>query len=119
MWPEIDFPPSRYGLRRYALFTPHSPAMWAGDERTLMRFENPPLRTIANQDGAAILDPHSGQITTLNTTAAYVWHALQRGDDTEVIARNLAHDTEEDLSVVRQGVASFLAELEEQRLWPR
>jgi len=82
-----------------------------------MGFEKPPLRTIVNQDGAAILDPRSGKITTLNTTAAYVWQALQRGNSADTIAAALSLDTGEDLSVVKQGVTAFLAELEERHLW--
>jgi hypothetical protein len=38
------------------------------------------LRTISNEDGAAILDTESGDLSTLNATGAYVWEALQRGD---------------------------------------
>ena len=83
-----------------------------------MGLEKLPLRTVVNQDGAAILDPHSGQITTLNTTAAYIWQALERGDSPDAIAADLAHETREDLSVVKQGVTAFLTELEERHLWP-
>ena len=83
-----------------------------------MRCEKPSLRTVVNEDGAAILDPHSGQITTLNTTAAYIWQALERGNSADVIATHLAEETGEDLSVVRQGITAFLAELEERHLWP-
>ena len=82
-----------------------------------MRFEKLPLRTVVNQDGAAILDPHSGQITTLNTTAAYIWQALERGNSVDVIAADLARETGEDLSVVKQGIAAFLTELEGRQLW--
>jgi hypothetical protein len=79
--------------------------------------EKTPLRTVANEDGAAILDAHSGQITTLNPTGAYVWQALQRGDSTDAIVANLARDTGEDHSIVQHGVATFLAELAEHHLW--
>ena len=78
-----------------------------------------PLRTVVNPDGAAILNSTSGEITTLNTTGAYVWEALQRGDGTETIASNLARDTGEDHSIVKKGVAAFLRELEEHHLCPR
>jgi hypothetical protein len=82
-----------------------------------MRLERPPLRTVANQDGAAILNSHSGQITTLNTTAGYIWQALERGDSADEIAADLARETGEDLSVVTQDVAAFLTELEGGQLW--
>jgi len=82
-----------------------------------MGLEKTPLRTLANEDGAAILDARSGQITTLNTTGAFVWQALQRGDSTDAIVSNLARDTGEDLSTVKEGVAAFLTELAEHHLW--
>jgi coenzyme PQQ synthesis protein D (PqqD) len=88
-----------------------------GDKRALMGLEKSSLRIVANQDGAAILDPHSGQITTLNTTAAYIWQALERGSSAEAIASDLAQETGENLSVVKQGVTAFLTELEERQLW--
>ena len=40
---------------------------------------NSRLRSVANADGAAILDTEAGQITTLNSTGALVWKALERG----------------------------------------
>lgn len=84
-----------------------------------MEDTNNSLRTILSADGAAILDASRGQITTLNTTAAYIWQGLQRGESAGEIAANLARDTGERLRGVEQDVTSFLAELEEQHLCPR
>ncbi|WP_158785926.1 PqqD family protein [Granulicella sp. L46] len=78
--------------------------------------ERTPLRTVINEDGAAVLDMPSGTITTLNPTGAYIWQALQRGETAETIAANLARETNEILEVVERGVAAFLAELKEHRL---
>jgi hypothetical protein len=82
-----------------------------------MAAENTRLGTAVSADGAAILDPCSGKITTLNETGAFVWQALQRGERAEEIARNLARDTGEDLAVVEQGVTAFITELTEHHLW--
>lgn len=78
--------------------------------------ERTPLRTVINEDGAAVLDMPSGTITTLNPTGSYIWQALQRGETAETIAANLARETGEALDVVQGGVASFLAELKEHDL---
>jgi hypothetical protein len=82
-----------------------------------MADERMPFRTVVNEDGAAVLDTHSGVITTLNTTGAYIWQALQRGDSAELIASNLARETGEDLAAIEPGVAAFLAELKDHDLW--
>ena len=75
------------------------------------------LRTLCNQDGAAILDQRSGTITTMNATGAYIWAALQQGMSAEAIAAKLAHKTGEDLSSVRRDVTVFVADLTERHLW--
>jgi hypothetical protein len=81
--------------------------------------EQVPFRTVKNEDGSAILDLHSGIITTLNPTGAYIWQALQDGDSTETIASNLARDTGESTTVIEHGVTAFLVELKRHNLWPR
>lgn len=81
-----------------------------------MRDDRNSLRTLLTEDGAAILNTRSGQITTLNSTGAYIWQALEQGQDVPSITALLARETGEDLSVVEQGVSLFLAELHEHRL---
>lgn len=81
-----------------------------------MGTERARFRTMANNDGAAILDAHSGRIITLNPTGAYVWQALQRGDSAETIAADLVLETGAELDVVQHGIATFLSELKEQCL---
>jgi hypothetical protein len=77
------------------------------------------LRAIVNQDGAAILDLVSDRISTLNSTGAIVWQALERGDDIETIAQNLAQLTGEKIDQVRKDVAEFVEALNKQKLSPR
>jgi Coenzyme PQQ synthesis protein D (PqqD) len=76
------------------------------------------LRAILNQDGAAILEPKSGRISTLNSTGAIVWQALERGEDTETIAQSLARQTGEEIEAVRKDVADFVEALKKQNLLP-
>ena len=78
--------------------------------------DNYHLRTIANQDGAAVLDTQLGSIATLNSTGAYVWQGLERGDSVESIIDSLSRDTGEPLEVVARDVAGFVAALRAQRL---
>lgn len=84
-----------------------------------MATEQTPLSTVADQDGAVVFDPQSGKLTTFNVTGAYVWAALQRGDDTAAIVSALTEDTGQASSVVEQGVLRFLSELRDHNLWPR
>jgi hypothetical protein len=74
------------------------------------------LRTIVNEDGAVILDTKLGTILTLNTTGAYIWQALERGESYETIAMNLAHETGEQLDLVEHDVRLFIESLRAQRL---
>jgi len=74
------------------------------------------LRTVSNRDGAAVLDVEQGTISTLNSTGAFVWSALQRGDSIEVIVTTLAQQTGAERSVVENDVASFVEALRKQHL---
>jgi hypothetical protein len=76
------------------------------------------LRVIANQDGAAILDIKAGRISTLNTSGAYIWQALERGEDIESIAQGLSRDTGEQIEAVKKDVADFVDALKKQDLLP-
>jgi len=76
------------------------------------------LRAIVNQDGAAILDRKSGIISTLNSTGAVIWQALERGEDTETVAQSLATQTGEDIEAIRKDVANFVEALRKQNLLP-
>lgn len=69
------------------------------------------LRTVVNADGAAILDTKAGQITTLNSTGALIWQALNQGKELEVIAATIAHDTGAEIDAVRADIRDFIQEL--------
>ena len=77
------------------------------------------LRTIVNEDGAAVLDTERGTISTLNTTGAYIWQALERGEREEDIVTGLARETGSTPEVIRQDVGEFLAALREQKMLSR
>ena len=74
------------------------------------------LRATANQDGAAILDLRAGRISTLNSSGAYVWQALGRGEEIDTISEGLAQQTGERIETVRQDVVEFLEALKKQGL---
>lgn len=76
------------------------------------------LHTVADRDGAAILDIAHGSISTLNPTGAYVWQALERGETLEVIVTNLVDETGEDARRVEHDVRGFIESLKERRLLP-
>ena len=73
-----------------------------------MKTECSHLCAIVNQDGAAILNSTAGTITTLNSTGAFVWQGLQRGEDAGVLAQNLARETGEEPDVIRKDLLEFI-----------
>lgn len=76
------------------------------------------IRAIVNQDGAAILDAKAGRILTLNSSGAYIWQALERGEEIETIAEGLARETGEQIQIVRVDLADFIEVLKAQNLLP-
>jgi len=84
-----------------------------------MTHEKAHLRTIVNQDGAAVLDTERGTISTLNTTGGYIWEALQRAESEEEIVDGLARETGESPDVIRQDVNDFIAALHSQNILAR
>lgn len=102
------------------LCSPVLPGDMTGSRELVMaNDERSPLRTTVTPYGAVVFNMRSGELKPLNSTGAYVWQALQRGEAIDVIAVNLARDTGEELSVVQSGVAAFVAELQDNQLWPR
>ena len=81
--------------------------------------DNSHLRTIVNEDGAAVLDTVRGTISTLNTTGAYIWQALERGEREEAIVEGLARETGSPQEVIRQDVDTFIAALQEHKMLSR
>jgi hypothetical protein len=78
--------------------------------------ENSYLQTVVGQDGAAILDIDRGQVSTLNSTGAFVWQRLRRGETIEAIIANLACETGEEIHVIECDVREFVELLKEKRL---
>jgi Coenzyme PQQ synthesis protein D (PqqD) len=81
--------------------------------------DNSHLRTIVNEDGAAVLDTARGTISTLNTTGAYIWQGLERGESEEAIVEGLARETGSPQDVIRQDVSDFIATLQEHKMLSR
>jgi hypothetical protein len=74
------------------------------------------LHTVADPDGAAILDIERGSISTLNPTGAFVWQGLERGEAPEAIIVSLARETGEDVIAVERDVRDFIESLKNQHL---
>jgi hypothetical protein len=81
-----------------------------------MRNSSTHLRTIANQDGAVILNFAAGTITTLNSSGAFVWQALQRGENQDAIVADLARETGEQVDTLERDVRKFMDALKNQHL---
>ena len=77
------------------------------------------LRSVVNADGAAILDTEAGQITTLNSTGAFVWKALRQGEDVESIVAKLATETGKQIEGVRKDIQDFIDALRKLNLLSR
>lgn len=84
-----------------------------------MTMENPHLRTIVDQDGAAILDIERGVVSTLNLTGAYVLQGLLRGESLETIIANLAAETGEEVPLVDLDVREFVADFRRKHSLPQ
>jgi hypothetical protein len=82
-----------------------------------MRTEHAHLRIIVNQDGAAILDSTTGTITALNSTGAFVWQALERGEDPNMIAQKLARETGKPVESLEHDVREFIQALKDRQLF--
>jgi hypothetical protein len=80
---------------------------------------SPNLRSVANDDGAVILDIEHGLISTLNPTGAYVWQRLQRGEPLETIIAILACDAGEEVLIVERDVRDFVEDLKQRHLLPQ
>jgi hypothetical protein len=87
-------------------------------DESLVTVEHNHFRVIVNQDGAAILDTKAGRISTLNASGAYIWQALERGEDIESIAQGLARETGEPIDAVKTDMADFIEALKRQDLLP-
>jgi 6-phosphogluconate dehydrogenase (decarboxylating) len=74
------------------------------------------LRTVANQDGAAVLDVSRNQITTMNSTGSFVWDRLLQGRTVEQVIEELATESNTDSVVVERGVRTFLEQLKSEHL---
>ena len=81
-----------------------------------MRDSSTHLRTITNQDGAAILDIPRHQITTLNSTGGFIWERLQQGLSVEQAIRDLATESDTAPATVEKDVHSFLEQLRSKQL---
>jgi hypothetical protein len=82
-----------------------------------MRNSSNHLRTITNQDGAVILNSAAGTITTLNSTGAFVWQALERGENQDAIVADLARETGEQVDTLERDVQKFIDALKNQHLF--
>lgn len=76
------------------------------------------LHAVVDQDGAAILDIERGSISTLNSTGAYIWQGLERGESFETIVANLVRESGEEKPIVECDVREFIESLREKYLLP-
>jgi len=85
-------------------------------ERLQMPTTKSELRSLVTPQGAMILDIEADEVTTINSTAGYIWERLLRGDQIAEIVADLARETEQDISVVAGDVNELLEQLAEKRL---
>ncbi|HLH36126.1 MAG TPA: PqqD family protein [Alloacidobacterium sp.] len=74
------------------------------------------IRSVVDHDGAIILNIESDIFYSSNSTGAYIWSHLIRGEGVEQIARALADETGADFAVVLSDVQAFVADLKEKHL---
>jgi Coenzyme PQQ synthesis protein D (PqqD) len=71
----------------------------------------PNTRSIADHDGAVILDVSHNTIVTLDAMGAYIWQRLERGLQIEPIIAEIAHDTGADETMIAKDVDVFMQHL--------
>jgi hypothetical protein len=69
------------------------------------------LRSIVDEDGAAILDIPRDQMVTLNSTGGYIWDKLRQGKTIDETIHDLVADTHADLITVERDVHAFVEQL--------
>jgi len=84
-----------------------------------MTKESSELHATVNADGAIILDIRNGKISTLNSTGAYIWEALKRGEDMDTVIAALAIETGVQAETVGRDVREFVETLKENQLLVR
>jgi Coenzyme PQQ synthesis protein D (PqqD) len=84
-----------------------------------MANERSHLRTIVNEDGAVILNTTTGELVTVNSTGAFIWQALARGDALEIITANLASETGQEVDSLQHEVREFVGTLRKHKLVSR
>lgn len=82
-----------------------------------MTYSDAHIRSIVDHDGAVILDPENDAFYGANSTGAYIWSRLIRGEAVEQIARDLAADTATELERVLPDVEAFIQDLKDKRLF--
>jgi hypothetical protein len=108
---DTSFPNSQQFAERWSIGTPNF-HLEAGQ----MVVVHPNLRSIANQDGAVILDIPSNQVTTLNATGAYIWVRLQDGKAIDQIIADLARETGHDPTLIANDIYDFIKQMAETHL---
>lgn len=67
--------------------------------------------SIADEDGAVVLDVERGLIMTMNVVGAFIWRRLQERSTLDAIAHDLAHETGTDIGIVDRDVHVFADQL--------
>lgn len=76
------------------------------------------LLSVVSQDGAVILNIEAGRLSSLNSTGAYIWQALERGDETQSIVEEVARMTGEPIDVLQRDIADFIKTLAGENILP-
>jgi hypothetical protein len=84
-----------------------------------MKTQHSHLRAVVTEDGAAILNSTAGTITTLNSTGAFVWQGLERGEGADMIVQKLAGETGEDADAIQKDVLAFIDAMKKEKLLAR
>jgi hypothetical protein len=75
------------------------------------------LRSVVDHDGAVILDIKRDQFFSMNPVGSYIWERLLKGEGLDQIARELAEETETEISLVIADINDFVADLKSKHLF--
>ena len=74
------------------------------------------IRSVADHDGAVILDISKDQLFSLNPVGAIIWERLLNGHEIDEISKTIAAETGTEIAVVTADVNEFIAELKSKNL---
>ena len=103
-------------IRRFwqARFSPGKPKQISGDGAALR--VSPDVKASVHPDGIVLIHLSSGVVFSANRVGAMIWNAVAQRENVHALAASISHNFAVDAQTAERDVASFMAQLEAERL---